>query len=362
MKKFIIMVLCVSIFFIGLGGLVDKAGAKFKSDERALEVIRLARIAIGGDANINNVRSLTIVAKTTKNFEFDGVSKIEQGDLEINLQLPNKFGKMLRFGEENGANGGNTFKRDVKVFVMQNGEEKTIPTPDKNGNVFIFRKDGDKNVITENNSSDKQEKIFIRKTGDADRIVVNEGNTNGDGKKVSADKKVHVAGGKMRHNELFRTTFSLLLSAPEGLDVNYIYAGEGDVDGNSCDIILAQTGGESFKLFLDKSTHLPQMMSYQGIKPLIFKIKKDEMNVNSDKEPKVFVKRGDAPKGEIVEFQVRFSDYRSTGDIQLPHKWTQTVGGRADETIEVSGYEINPVNIADKFKELPQMIRTEKQQ
>ncbi len=167
MKKFIIMVLCVSTFFIGLGGLVDKAGAKFKSDERALEIIRLARIAIGDDANINNVRSLTIVAKATQDFEIDGVSKTEQGDLEINLQLPNKFSKMLKFGDENGGDGGNVVKKDVKVIVMKmkNSDEKTIPAPDKDGNVLIFKKHGDKTVITENNSGDKQE-------------------TNGDGKKV----------------------------------------------------------------------------------------------------------------------------------------------------------------------------------
>ena len=60
MKRFIISVLCVSVFFIGLGGLVEKTSANFKSDARALELIRLARIAVGGEANIKNVRSMTI--------------------------------------------------------------------------------------------------------------------------------------------------------------------------------------------------------------------------------------------------------------------------------------------------------------
>lgn len=146
------------------------------------------------------------------------------------------------------------------------------------------------------------------------------------------------------------------------MEVDYTYAGEGDVDGNSCDIILAQTGGESFKLFPDKSTHLPRMLSYQGIKAFMIKIKKDEMKANSDKEPKVFVSHGEAPKGEIVEFQIKFSDYRSTGNIQLPYKWTQTVGGQADQNIDVVSYEINPANIVEKFSKTEQkvMIKTEK--
>jgi hypothetical protein len=46
----------------------------------------------------------------------------------------------------------------------------------------------------------------------------------------------------------------------------------------------------------------------------------------------------------------------------LPFRWTQTVAGKTDETVDIASYEINPVNIADKFQELPQkiMIRTEK--
>lgn len=42
MKKFIFSILCVSVFFIGLGGLINQVGAKFKSDERALEIIKQA--------------------------------------------------------------------------------------------------------------------------------------------------------------------------------------------------------------------------------------------------------------------------------------------------------------------------------
>lgn len=333
MKKFIIMVLCVSTFFIGLGGLVDKAAAKFKSDERALEIIRQARVAIGGDANINNVRSMSITAKSTKTFDADGVSKTEQGDLEINLQLPNKFSKMLKFGN---AGGEDIIKKDVKVIVMKNGDDKTMPAPDKNGDVLIFKKEGDKNVIEENNSAD--------------------------GKKVLVDKIIRNAGGEKRHNELFRTTFALLLTAPEGLDVSYTYVGEGSVDGSSCDIISAQTGGESFKLYIDKSTHLPRMMSFQSMKPFMIKIKKDEMNADSDKEPKVFVRNGDAPRGETAEFQIKFSDYRSAGNIRLPYRWTQTIGDKTDETVDVVSYEINPANIAEKFSKSDQkiMIRTEK--
>ena len=69
------MVLLVSTFFIGLGALVDRAGATLKSDAKALELIRLARVAIGGDANINNVRSMTIAGNSTHFFDKKAFSK-----------------------------------------------------------------------------------------------------------------------------------------------------------------------------------------------------------------------------------------------------------------------------------------------
>ena len=91
------------------------------------------------------------------------------------------------------------------------------------------------------------------------------------------------------------------------------------------------------------------MMTFQGAKPMIFKFNKDV-----DKQEKVIVRQTGTP--ELAEFQVKFSDYRSVNGLQMPHKWTQIVGGKDDETIDVTSYEINPANIAGKFDREPQKI------
>ena len=83
MKRFIMTVLGVAVFFVGLGALVDKAGAHFKSDEKALDLVAKARQAIGGDAAIANVQSLRIVGNTTKTLKLKGGDKTEQGETEI---------------------------------------------------------------------------------------------------------------------------------------------------------------------------------------------------------------------------------------------------------------------------------------
>ena len=342
MKRFIVSILCVSVFFIGLGGLVSSVGAKFKSDEKALELLRLARQAVGGEANIKSVLGMSITGRATKTFDFDGAERSEQGDWELNLQLPNKFSKMMKVRVEDKGDGVKTENKENRVVIMRKGE-------------------GDKVVLNSTEELPKEGVVIIKK-GDGDKVFERTEVPNDDVKKVVVEDNHRAEFEKMEHNDLVRTTLSLLLTAPEDVNIDYAYAGEGSVDGNSCNIVEARTGDSSVKLYLDKSSNLPRMMSYQDAKPMMFfKIKKDDANTKEEAN-QTFTRKIEAP--EMAEYQIKFSDYRSVNGLQLPFKWTQTVGGRADETIEISSYEINPANIADKFNELPQkiMIRTKKEQ
>ncbi|MDQ6786187.1 MAG: hypothetical protein M3033_05140 [Acidobacteriota bacterium] len=359
MKRFIVSILCVAVFFIGLGSLVDKVGAKFKSDERALAIIAQARQAIGGDAAIKNVRSMTIVGSAAQTFTIDGATRTEQGNLEIAFQLPGQFSKMLKIGKEVGDANGGAARHETRVFITTKDDDKTT---------------------TNVNGAEGSGKVFIVKKGDEEKVVSGENEIGaGDNKKI-VRHAVAIDGSHMRQNELFRTTFALLLSAPEGLDANYDYAGEASVDGNNCDVILAQSGGSSFKLFIDQSSHLPLMMSYQGTIPMVFKFNKDELKTGDSGQAKNFLINKDGSqtplndgKVQIIarsldtpeataEYQVKFSDYRNVGGVQLPYKWTQTVGGQPDQNVDVVSYEINPPNIADKFNNQKVMVRMKKAQ
>ena len=337
MKRFIISVLCVSVFFIGLGSLVQDAGARFKSDEQSLALIKQAQTAIGGETALRNVKSISIAGNVTKTFDFEGAAKTEQGELEINLQLPNQFGKMmkLRHKDDSSEEKSGEVKKEVNVIVMNRGD----------GNTPFFKQ------IDPN--SEKGDVVIVRK-GEGDKVLFNDRTADGKVRRIITDENVGVlkGNGNFHQNEMFRMTLALLLTAPQGTDANFTYAGEADVDGTACNIVEAKNGNSSTKLYLDKSSHLPRMISFQGHKPMVFRIKKDAMRTESG--AKVFERKLEKP--EMAEFQIRFSDYRAVNGVLLPHRWTQTVGGVADETIEVTGYEINPANIAEKFQNLPPKI------
>ncbi|MDQ3712559.1 MAG: hypothetical protein M3388_10125 [Acidobacteriota bacterium] len=354
MKKFILTILTVSVFFIGLGSLVEKTRAGFKSDERALEIIARARQAIGGETAIKNVRSMTIVGNAAQTFTIDGAVRTEQGTLEINLQMPNQFSKMLKIGKESdGANGGK-IERETHVFRITKDYNKTVLNSD---------------------GTESRRRVYVVKKGDEDVLLKDGELTNG---KRVVDRELEIDTSRFRQNELFRTTFALLLSAPEGLDASYKYAGVETVDGKNCDVISVESGDTLFKLFIDQSSHLPVMMSYRGVVPMIFKLDKNELPtdvldnvktviVNEDgtqternDKVKTFIRR--LEENKIAEYKVKFSDYRNVNSVQLPYKWTQTVGGQPDQNVDVVSYEINPAKIADKFKGEKIMLRMKKAQ
>ena len=370
MKKLTISILTVAVFFAGLGALVDKAGAKMKSDEKALELIRQARIAIGGEQSIAAVRSLTIAGKTTTTFRFENTDRTEQGETELALQLPDKFSKMIKIGDHGIAAGEKMISRQQDVLVFRNGEggEKVMingkddPEIEKRiagrGDGEFTTKDGKKIVVR------RVEGAAPGEAHSGDKVLIRR---NGDDPQVANIEKVIVGGHDMksihegmRHNELLRVTLSLFLTAPEGMDVGYTYGGEADVDGTACNLVNAEFAGSTVKLYLSKESSLPVMVGYTGhAAPMMFKMTRAPEGADKSKVDVVtFNRKIEGPAPEAAEFQVRFSDYRSVGGIQLPFKWTTSTGRRTTETLDVTGYEINPANIAEKFANQKVMVRT----
>lgn len=389
MTKLLLKALAVSCFFVLIGAVVDKVGARFKSDEKALDIIKKARLAIGGDSAISQVRSLVITGRSTRTFSLDGVDKTEQGDTEIAFQLPDKMMKTIKIGDHDGSTENAAIEKKVEVVVVggDGGEQKVIAGG--NNGEFTTR-DGKNIVIRRTQDPDgkvggtEDVKVFVRKAGDGDKLTTEgedvkeittedgkkiiirragDGNaawTASDGKTMTFDHKMMADHAAMRNNELLRTTLSLLVSAPEGLDVSYTFAGEGDVNGTPVNSVVASFGGSNYKLYFDKYSNLPVGISFTGHSaPFMVKFRKEGGDPNAKADTLIFDKKLQS-KAEAVEQFVTFSDYRSVGGVQMPYRWTTTVGGKVSEVFDVTSYDLNPANIADRFKGEKVMIRMKK--
>ena len=349
MKKFLLSILSVAVFFVGLGAIVEKADAKFKSDEKALEIVRKARMAIGGDAAIAEVRSLSIVGRTTHTFKTDGAERSEQGETEIAMQFPDKMMTMVKIGRGGDGQPAMINKQVEVVEIGDTHDAAKLKIADES---------------TANAAPDGTHRIVIKRHdetgGGQDKQPMRM--ENGDGQQIIVEKEVaeahHTAA---RNNELLRLTLGLLLTAPQGVDVNYTFAGESDVDGTAVNIVNAEYGGTAYKLFIGKSSNLPVAMGYTGHQmPKIVKFTKDGGAPGDLAKGDVMFTRKIDAEAATVERLVKFSDYRSTGGVQLPYKWTTSVAGATTEVFDITSYDVNPANIAEKFSNQKTFVRTAK--
>ena len=365
MKRFITTTLGLSVFFVGLGAIVEKTTASFRSDEKALEIIKKARIAIGGEGAIAGVKSLIIKGQTTNTLSIDGADRIEQGEAEIALQFPDKMMKTVRIGKAGDATAA---REDLKTFdvVINNGEAAPGNGETKK---FVIRKMNDGQI---NEMEAGEAKVFVRKIeGETGEFVVDENATEvktADGKKFTIVSKagegeLKAEGGNVlierlkspdhapaRHNELLRTALALLVTAPEGMDVSYTYAGDSNLDGTAVSAVVASFAGASYKLYFDSSSFLPVAMSYVGHPgPVIVKLRKEAGDAAAKADVVTFNRKVEGP-ADGVESLVRFSDYRSTNGVQLPYKWTTSIGGKLTEVLDVTSYDVNPANISERFE------------
>ncbi|HEV7645783.1 MAG TPA: hypothetical protein VGO50_17725 [Pyrinomonadaceae bacterium] len=373
MKRFFLMILVVSVFFTGLGGMFSGTAAKLKSDEKALAILQKARQAIGGDSSLAVVNSLVVTGKSTRTLRFGGQTpeKTIQGDMELALQFPDKMMKSVKMINNDGAAGEKSIDHQVDVVIVKDGDGnakwKTMdgeaPKPGEGKKIIIKKEDG----TTEELQPGKEI------TFTAERVAkdLQAEMSAGGGKQMVFSRTADGAPGEISwQTGLARTALSLLLTTPQGMDVFYLYGGEENVDGTVCHVINAQIGGAGIRLFIGRDSNLPVMMSYQDAKPMVLMFRTHDnagageaAAAGGDKQVKVFTRQAVAP--EMADFQVKFSDYRSVNGVQLPYKWTQTMGGQPDEVIDVTSYEINPVNIAEKFKgngETKVFIRKAKEQ
>lgn len=367
MKRFIVSVLCVTVFCVGLGALVEKARAGFKSDEKALAIIKQARAAIGGDQSIAQVRSMIIKGNTTLTFNMDGAARNEQGETEIAMQLPDKLSKMVKIGRHEGSGSGDRVMAEKNdVIMMRHPADGGVAGEPGGKRIVITKVEGGNgeaaNIITEGKDGELAtadgKRVFVRKADgtEIEQVIVGPEK----GKRVILEQRDAGEHAAHRQNELLRTTLSLLLTAPEGMDVSYTFVGESDVDGTTCNVVNADFAGSNVKLYLSKASSLPVMASYLGQampNMMFFRTQAPGASApDSAKATTTFNRKSEAP--EASEVQVRFGDYRSVNGVQLPYKWTTSVAGQTSEVFDITNYDLNPANIAEKFQNQKVFVRT----
>lgn len=301
MKLLTLLLLCV--FFVPTA-----YAARYDEDQRATEILKQAREAIGGEQRLQKLEALHINGQYRRVFG----ERQMGGDREISILLPNKY------LVEDSMNPGGLSTAMVNTRGL-NGERAWSGSSGGGGMVFRIGGPGGANLTPE------QMEAGLRRVYQA---------------------------------EFLRYVLAMTLAAPPALELGYKYAGESDVDGEQADVIDV-TGHDKFsvRIFFDKKNHLPLLLSYRGPKPRIVTMTRqagagtkpeDLKKARDEAEKKMHEEAPAVP--EEVDFYIRLSDHKKVDGLMLPFKLTFLTESEVSEEFEISKYQVNPQFKADKFE------------
>ena len=279
----------------------------FANDGRAEEVLKQAREAIGGE-RLQKIEGLYINGQYRRAFG----DRQMAGDREISISLPDKY--LL----EDAMNPGGMATSLVNTRGL-NGDRAWSGSSGGGG-------------------------MLIRMG-------------SGPGGAQLTPEQMEAAQRRMYQAEFSRYLLAMILMPPASMQLEFKYAGESDVEDLPADVVDV-TGPDRFsvRLFFDKKTHLPLLLSYRGPKPRMLTVTRQGGSRNPDdikkaREEAEKKMREEGPAvSEEVDFFIRLTDHKKVDGVTLPHKFTFLTDSEVSEEFEISKYQVNPQFKAEKFE------------
>lgn len=278
------------------------------ADSRAQEVLKQAREAIGGEEQLQKIQGLQINGQYRRVFG----ERQMAGDREISISLPGKY------LVEDAMNAGGHSLAMVNTRGL-NGERAWSGSSGGGGMVF--------------------------------RIA-------GPGGQQASPEQMEAGLRRIYTAEFSRYLLATILTAPQSLALEYKYAGESDVEDVQADVIDV-TAADNFnvRIFFDKNSHLPLLLSYRGPKPRVMTMSRpaggnvkpeDVKKQREEAEKKLQAEAPPVP--EEADFYIRLTDHKKVGGLMLPHKLTFLTDNEVSEEFEIVKYQVNPQFKADRFE------------
>ncbi|HLG17518.1 MAG TPA: hypothetical protein VJH03_23945 [Blastocatellia bacterium] len=291
-----LMVFSLILVFGLLSTMISSAAA---GDDRAQQLLKQTRQALGGEEALNGVKGMSLV----------GTLRREQrsGEIKVSFLLPDKFKKSETM----------TLIADIELTF----------TSALNGDQFW----------TDSSTS-----------GGGGAQVNTRGARQGEGPPA--------ARAQLMRSEFAREVIGLLLASPASVPVEFTYAGEAEAKDGRADVLdVKGPDGFAARLYLDKTTHRPMMMQYRGVVPRVT-VNTTTSQTGSREDVDKILKDAKEGRGQMRQARQEgdlatyFSDYRAVDGVMLPHRISKAASGTLIEEWEVKKYKINPSLTARDFE------------
>jgi hypothetical protein len=298
----IVHVLAASVSILSFSGpllAADPAGADAAA--RAQRVLAAARQALGGDAALAGVHSLSLEGQLRRRLPGESGETEMSGDVRVDWLLPDRY---------------------LRVDTVS-------PMPGMPGIPLATGVDGDE-VWSGALPMATGMNVVIRAAPPGD------------------------AGAQARQKDrILREAALFLVAVVAGAPgVDYTWAGEAEAPEGRADVLqVSGRGGLDARLFVDQQTHRPLMLTFLDSPPRMM-VRREMATGGGHARP------GGAEVPEAlptppppVEATLFLSDWKRVGGVLLPHALNKTLEGKPYEEIVVSRYTVNdPKLTADKFR------------
>ena len=309
MKKHLTISTTVTMTALILTALLSRQSVDARQDNRAQTLLAQARTALGGDAKLKSIQTLSTTAKFRKILA-KGEPEIS-GEIQLDFLFPDKY-----------------IATEVSNLPMGDAQ------------------------ITRINGFNGDQPFRDARTSGSSNVFVRVGNGPGGQQNPEAQLRAVRA-------EFARYVIGWLLTAPPTQTVDFSYGGEAQAEEGKADVIDIK-GADDFamRLFLDKESHRPLMLSYRGMQPgMVMRMQTSAPGSHGDPatqareaQEKARKELEGQPPPKTVEIQMYLSDYRNVGGILLPHHITRAINGEVNEEWDVTKFKINPPLKAENFK------------
>lgn len=280
------------------------------ADSRADEVLKQARQAIGGEEQLQKIQGLQVNGQYRRVFG----DRQMGGDREISIALPNKY---------------------LVEDAMNMGGLATSMT---------------------NTRALNGERAWNANSGGGGNMIIRMGAPGG---QDLTPEQIEEGLRRVYSAEFSRYLLAMILTPPPSLALEYKYAGDSDVEDTPAEVVdVSGPNNLALRIFFDKKSHLPLLLSYRGRKPRVVTMTRqgngtarspeDIRKVREEAEKKMHAEAPVVP--EEVDFYIRLTDHKKVGGITLPHKFTFLTGEEVSEEFEVSKYQLNPQFKTDRFE------------
>jgi len=287
------------VSFVSLGMMFGSLIAGADGDTKVAALIKQARAALGGDSKLAKIQGLSAAGTLAREMGDRQVT----GELTIDMQLPDKMVRtdsMSPLGDAtivliSGVNG-ETLIRNSKTLNAGPGLMVRMPPPPAAG-------------------SDAETQALRAARADLARLAV-----------------------------------AFLLTPPASMPLEFTDGGEAESPDGKADVVNVKGPGSfAARLFFDKSSHRPLMLSYQGVAP---RMVVQTMRGGSPPDPAAQGHGNEAAAAQppqAVDILMFLDDYRPVDGVMFPHHVSRSVDGKTTEEWTFKTIKVNPTFKPDAF-------------